>query len=58
MIPLYIAILYYRWSRNLFSVQLLSWWQYAIIALAVMAWAFGLRYCWKNKIFNRFFGYG
>ena len=41
MIPLYIAILYYRWSRNLFSVQLLSWWQYAIIALAVMAWAFG-----------------
>jgi cation-transporting ATPase E len=58
MIPLYMAILYYPWSRNLFSVELLSWWQYVIIAIAVVAWAFGLRYCWKNKIFNRFFGYG
>jgi cation-transporting ATPase E len=58
VIPLYIAILYYPWSRDLFSVQLLSWWQYAIIAAAVFAWAFGLRFCWKNKIFNRFFGYG
>ena len=58
MIPLYLAILYYPWSRDLFSVQLLSWWQYTIIAAAVFAWAFGLRFCWKNKIFNRFFGYG
>jgi cation-transporting ATPase E len=58
MIPLYVAILYYRWSRDLFSVELLTWWQYAIIAIAVTGWAFGLRYCWKNKIFDRFFGYG
>lgn len=58
MIPLYVAILYYPWSRNLFSVQLLDWWHYAIIAIAVTAWALGLRYSWKNKIFDRFFGYG
>lgn len=58
MIPLYVAILYYPWSRNLFSVRLLDWWHYLIIAVAVVAWAFGLRYSWKNKIFNRFFGYG
>jgi formate hydrogenlyase subunit 3/multisubunit Na+/H+ antiporter MnhD subunit len=58
MIPLYIAILYYPWSRNLFSVRLLDWWHYAIIALAVVAWTFGLRYAWQNKIFDRFFGYG
>jgi cation-transporting ATPase E len=58
MIPLYIAILYYPWSRDLFSVRLLDWWHYAIIALAVVAWTFTLRYAWKNKIFDRFFGYG
>ena len=57
MVPLYIAILYYPWSRELFSIQLLTWWQYAIIAIAVVAWAFALRYSWHNKIFNRFFGY-
>lgn len=58
MVPLYIAILYYPWSRELFSIQLLTWWQYAIIAIAVVAWAWGLRYSWQNKIFDRFFGYG
>ena len=57
MVPLYIAILYYPWSRNLFSIQLLTWWQYLIIGIAVVAWAFGLRYSWKNKVFDRFFGY-
>ncbi len=57
MIPLYIAILYYPWSRNLFSIRLLDWWHYAIIAVSVVAWAFALRYSWQNKIFNRFFGY-
>ncbi len=58
MIPLYIAILYYPWSRDLFSVRLLSWWHYTIIAVAVVAWTFGLRYAWQHKIFDRFFGYG
>ncbi|MCO5222833.1 MAG: HAD-IC family P-type ATPase [Thermomicrobiales bacterium] len=57
MIPLYIAILSYPWSRKLFSVRLLEWWQYAIIAIAVVAWALGLRYAWQNKIFNRFVGF-
>ncbi len=57
MVPLYIAILYYPWSRDLFSIQLLTWWQYLIIGIAVIAWAFGLRYSWKNKVFDRFFGY-
>ncbi len=57
MIPLYIAILYYPWSRNLFSIRLLAWWHYLIIAIAVVAWTFTLRYAWQNKIFDRFFGY-
>ena len=57
MIPLYVAILYYQWSRDLFSIRLLEWWHYVIISLAVVAWTFALRYCWKNKIFDRFFGY-
>jgi cation-transporting ATPase E len=57
MIPLYILVLAVPWLRDLFSIRLLSWWHYPIIALAVVVWALSLRYTWKAKIFERFFGY-
>jgi cation-transporting P-type ATPase E len=57
MLPLYTAILIIPWTRDLFEIALLSPVEYVLIALAVTAWALLLRYTWKIRLFERFFGY-
>jgi len=57
MVPLYAAILYFPWSRNLFDIELMEIRDYVLIALAVVIWTVGLRQTWKARLFERYFGY-
>ncbi|MCC6944263.1 MAG: HAD-IC family P-type ATPase [Thermomicrobiales bacterium] len=57
MVPLYIAILAIPWSRKLFDIELLFVRDYILIALMVVIWTFAMRYTWKSRLFERYFGY-
>lgn len=57
MVPLYVAILYFPWSRRLFDIEIMNLRDYVLIAIAVLLWTLALRSIWKSRLFERYFGY-
>ncbi len=57
MLPLYAAILINSWTREFFDIELLPASDYFFIAVAVVIWTILLRYVWKEKLLERYFGF-
>jgi cation-transporting ATPase E len=58
MLGVYVVIMSVPWLRGFFGVHHLTIGDYLVIALIVVGWALLLRYVWKTRVFDRYFGYG
>lgn len=58
MVPLYALIMYLPALRGFFGMRGLNDVDYGIVVAVVLAWMFLLRWVWKTRAFERFFGYG
>ncbi len=58
MVPLYALIMYLPGLRGFFGLRGLNDVDYGIVVTVVLVWMYVLRWVWKTKAFERFFGYG
>jgi cation-transporting ATPase E len=57
MLPLYALTVAVPAARDFFGVHTLSATDYLLIGAMSVAWALALRYVWKYRLFDRYFGY-
>ncbi|MBA3451016.1 MAG: HAD-IC family P-type ATPase [Chloroflexia bacterium] len=57
MVPIYAVILLVPSLRQFFGLRGIGNIDFGILVLVVLVWMYVLRWVWKEKIFDRFFGY-
>ncbi len=58
MVPLYALIMLVPQLRQFFGLRGIDSLELGIVVTVVLVWMYLLRWVWKEKIFDRFFGYG
>jgi cation-transporting ATPase E len=53
LFALFIALVSFRTTRHFYELQLFNVWEYAMIGLVVMAWAFSVRSIWRFDMMAR-----